>query len=65
MRSVARGEGDGKVVDLVSRRPVPGWALPDVILAAFSEAIRAVEPRSSDYWRVWEAYLRACGDASR
>jgi hypothetical protein len=54
---------EGRVVNLRPRlRPEPGWALPETVVTAFSEALRAVEPRSPDYWRIVEAYLRACGD---
>jgi hypothetical protein len=55
-------DGEGKVVELARRRPEPAWSLPDRVVAAFSEAIRAVEPRSADYWLIFDAYVRACGE---
>ena len=59
-------EDEGKVVDLIPRRPPePGWTLPDEIGAAFSEEVRSVEPRSSDYWRIFAAYLAACEEVER
>jgi hypothetical protein len=62
--SVARRDGDGKVVDLVPRSR-NGSSLPDVIVAAFSEALRAEEPRSAAWWGIFEAYLRASCEVSR
>jgi hypothetical protein len=38
--------------------------LSDAALARFSAAIRAAEPRSLEFWAVWGAYLRACGEAT-
>jgi hypothetical protein len=33
-------------------------------IEAFSAAIQLAEPRSRDYWQIWDYYLRAIGETS-
>lgn len=59
----------GNVIDLAAVRRRrrhqhvgDGPRLSSAEVRAFSAAIRAVEPRSVEYWRIWTLYLRASGE---